>query len=453
MPVSYQKEHLLEKDSSRGITRGLDGRYERRSIGTDFLDFLGSLLRLALAPVVYPVRMVYQAITAPLTMSLILKLALLLFLLVASSIITILAVGTFYWSSSVGGPVDVEGWMVYGSTKQRLPHASVSLPQDKILEDMHYDVQVEMELVRPNKMNVDTDNFMLSLELRSLKDPGVVVISAAQPSLVPSPLPLSFLSIPSLLAQFLPPCVIPWPFRSLCPSRLLGSGRKQYQKVQQRRAKAGFMNSPLIRNIVPIKKDLMEGVILKPSQSSGSVVGSAFLSVGREDAFENSYTLDGRIMEIRTTGWVVVRFIPRPGGIRWLVSSHPLPPLLLLPPLSLSLSLSSSLFACIIMTLLQRSRRRTKATSKLDRKSLESTRRNDPFTDDNKLAKKDKSRLEEAWKQTNYEVPNKIVSEIKGLVSGDEASETGVASAEETIDSNHFFDEDSSKVTTDSEGE
>nr|ODN97664.1 hypothetical protein L204_03086 [Cryptococcus depauperatus CBS 7855] len=405
MPVSYQKEHLLEKDSSRGITRGLDGRYERRSIGTDFLDFLGSLLRLALAPVVYPVRMVYQAITAPLTMSLILKLALLLFLLVASSIFTILVVGTFYWSSSVGGPVDVE------------------------------------------------DNFMLSLELRSLKDPGVVVISAAQPSLVPSPLPLSFLSIPSLLAQFLPPCVIPWPFRSLCPSRLLGSGRKQYQKVQQRRAKAGFMNSPLIRNIVPIKKDLMEGVILKPSQSSGSVVGSAFLSVGREDAFENSYTLDGRIMEIRTTGWVVVRFIPRPAGIRWLVSSHPLPPLLLLPPLSLSLSLSSSLFACIIMTLLQRSRRRTKATSKLDRKSLESTRRNDPFTDDNKLAKKDKSRLEEAWKQTNYEVPNKIVSEIKGLVSGDEASETGVASAEETIDSNHFFDEDSSKVTTDSEGE
>nr|ODN88318.1 hypothetical protein L203_02930 [Cryptococcus depauperatus CBS 7841] len=418
MPVSYQKEHLLEKDSSRGITRGLDGRYERRSIGTDFLDFLGSLLRLALAPVVYPVRMVYQAITAPLTMSLILKLALLLFLLVASSIITILAVGTFYWSSSVGGPVDVEGWMVYKTETATCFY-----------------------------------NFMLSLELRSLKDPGVVVISAAQPSLVPSPLPLSFLSIPSLLAQFLPPCVIPWPFRSLCPSRLLGSGRKQYQKVQQRRAKAGFMNSPLIRNIVPIKKDLMEGVILKPSQSSGSVVGSAFLSVGREDAFENSYTLDGRIMEIRTTGWVVVRFIPRPGGIRWLVSSHPLPPLLLLPPLSLSLSLSSSLFACIIMTLLQRSRRRTKATSKLDRKSLESTRRNDPFTDDNKLAKKDKSRLEEAWKQTNYEVPNKIVSEIKGLVSGDEASETGVASAEETIDSNHFFDEDSSKVTTDSEGE
>lgn len=73
---------------------------------------------------------------------------------------------------------------------------------------------------------------------------------------------------------------------------------------------------------------------------------------------------------MRTTGWVVVRFVPRPTGIRWvalhravrelmsrwLLSAHPLPPLLILPPLSLTLALSSSLVAFSIISYIFRGR-------------------------------------------------------------------------------------------------
>lgn len=41
---------------------------------------------------------------------------------------------------------------------------------------------------------------------------------------------------------------------------------------------------------------------------------------------------------------------------RWLLSAHPLPPLLILPPLSLSLTLSSSLFAFLVISFVFRSK-------------------------------------------------------------------------------------------------
>ena len=75
---------------------------------------------------------------------------------------------------------------------------------------------------------------------------------------------------------------------------------------------------------------------------------------GREDTFEHASAASTGTREVKTTGWVVVRFIPRPTGIRWLLSSHPIPPLLLLPPIALGLTLSSSFFAFIVITYLAR---------------------------------------------------------------------------------------------------
>lgn len=76
---------------------------------------------------------------------------------------------------------------------------------------------------------------------------------------------------------------------------------------------------------------------------------------GREDAFDpSSPAAASGWREVKTTGWVVVRFVPRPTGIRWLLSSHPIPPLILLPPIALGLTLSSSFFAFVIITYLAR---------------------------------------------------------------------------------------------------
>ncbi|KAK8864363.1 hypothetical protein IAR55_001610 [Kwoniella newhampshirensis] len=344
---------------------------------TDFLDFLRSLGRLVLTPITFPLHVIHQTLTSPLTLSLILKLVLLSFLLLASSIFSVLAVAAFFWSWSIGGSIEVEGWLFYGSKNHRLPHTTVTIPLEKILEDLRYDVQVEMELVRPPRAMEETGNFMLSLEMRSLRDPNTVLINAAQPSLPPPPLS-STLSFPfiNLPLQYLPPCIVPWPFQSLCPSRLLGYGGKPDSKIRERRIKGGFAGPGNRKDVVPLRKDLMEGVLLKSSHAPETTVGSAFVSIGREDSFGE--TMDGGenckapLREVRTTGWVVVRFIPRPTGIRWLLASHPLPPLLLLPPVSLSLTLSSSLFAFVLITFLRRPKRSAmQPTKEIDNKTFE----------------------------------------------------------------------------------
>nr|XP_031863226.1 uncharacterized protein CI109_001098 [Kwoniella shandongensis]KAA5530298.1 hypothetical protein CI109_001098 [Kwoniella shandongensis] len=342
---------------------------------TDFLDFLRSLGKLALTPITFPLHVIHQTLTSPLTLSLILKLVLLSFLLLASSLFSVLAVAAFFWSWSIGGSVEVEGWLFYGSKNHRLPHTTVAIPLEKILEDLRYDVQVEMELVRPPKAMEETGNFMLSLELRSLRDPKTVIINAAQPSLPPPPLSsalaFSYIDLP---LQYLPPCIIPWPFRSFCPSRLLGYGGKPNSKIRERRIKGGFAGTGNRKDVVPLKKDLMEGVLLRSSHAPESNVGSAFVSIGREDTFgeESGESCKTPIREVRTTGWVVVRFVPRPTGIRWLLASHPLPPLLLLPPVSLSLTLSSSLFAFALITFLRRPKQKpSKSTKAIDNKTTE----------------------------------------------------------------------------------
>lgn len=134
--------------------------------------------------------------------------------------------------------------------------------------------------------------------------------------MAPSPLPESFITLPSLATRFIPPCILPWPFRSFCPSKIIGYGDPVDQKVLQRRAKAGFLELASTKDIVPLRKDLMEGVLLKPSSAPESVIGSIFLSIGREDSFTGDTEGESHSREVKTTGWVVVRFIPRPSGIR-----------------------------------------------------------------------------------------------------------------------------------------
>lgn len=151
----------------------------------------------------------------------------------------------------------------------------------------------------------------------------------------------------------------------------------------QRRVNAGFLGPASTKNIVPLRKDLIEGVFLKPSRAPESVVGSVSLNIGREDSFMGDYESESRSKEVKTTGWVLVRFIPRPSGIRlvfflidyqpkslltcgrWFISVHPLPSLLLLPPLSLSLALLSSIFGCAMITIIRRKPKPSKSTKSL----------------------------------------------------------------------------------------
>lgn len=81
------------------------------------------------------------------------------------------------------------------------------------------------------------------------------------------------------------------------------------------------------------------------------------MHTGRDDAGDQSHR------EVRTTGWVVVRFVPHPTGLRRLLTSNPLPPLLILPPLALVLTVSSALLAFLVISCCTRSRREKRAAA------------------------------------------------------------------------------------------
>ncbi|KAK1924178.1 hypothetical protein DB88DRAFT_270075 [Papiliotrema laurentii] len=347
----------------------------KRQTDDDFVDFLRKLLRLALSPVTVPLKLIQATLTSPLTVSLVLKLALLGVLTLASAVFSVLAVGAWWYSWGTGGAVEVEGWLMYGSKSHRTPHVLIPLPHERFQEDLRYDVQVEMELVRPLRGQEEMGNFMLSVQLRSAKDPELTVIGASQPSLPPPPRQTSLIPYDLFPVHLLPPCIIPWPFRSLCPSRLLGYGKGPAKRVQNRRAR-GFVSPASGRDVVLLRKELMEGVIVKPSRGGEVEVGYAFVSVGREDSFaedSDPASCKSQPREVRTTGWVVVHFVPRPTGIRWLLSAHPLPPLLLLPPLSLTLTLSSSLFAFLVISFVFRNKTPPSKTKKHDHRDRHST--------------------------------------------------------------------------------
>lgn len=88
--------------------------------------------------------------TSPLTISVVIKGILATLLVLASAAFSTLAVGAFWWSWGIGGNVEIEGWLTYGSRAIRTPHATLQLPLGKFQEDLPYDVQVELELVRPS---------------------------------------------------------------------------------------------------------------------------------------------------------------------------------------------------------------------------------------------------------------------------------------------------------------
>ncbi|RSH78164.1 uncharacterized protein EHS24_002623 [Apiotrichum porosum] len=317
---------------------------------SDFVEFLHSLLDIAFTPITYPLRLIRDILTSPLTISVVLKAVLVVVLVVSSAVFSFLAVGAFWWSWGTGGNVEVEGWLVYGSRTHRTPHALLALPLDRFQEDLPYDVQVELELVRPNRDSDDMGNFMVTLELRSHRSPETVIIRASQPSLPPPPLPPSVVYVPSLPTRLIPPCLLPWPFRGLCPSRLLGYSGVPTAKIKERRRK-GTLASPARGNeVVLLTKELVEGATVLPGRGDHTV-GAAFVSIGREDEDMGSRFYH----EVKTTGWVVVRFIPHPTGIRWLLTSNPIPPLILLPPLSLTLTISSALIGFIIISWFGRS--------------------------------------------------------------------------------------------------
>lgn len=101
--------------------------------------------------ITYPLRVIRNVVTSPLTITVVLKALLAVFLVLASAVFSILAVGAFWWSWGTGGSVEVEGWLIYGSRAHRTPHALMTLPVDRFQEDLPYDVQVELELVRPTR--------------------------------------------------------------------------------------------------------------------------------------------------------------------------------------------------------------------------------------------------------------------------------------------------------------
>jgi len=137
-------------------------------------------------------------------------------------------------------------------------------------------------------------NFMLAVELRSFRNPQLTVIGASQPvscilsklisaheqSLPPSALPSSLISLPSFPTYLLPPCVLPWPVRSLCPSRLLGYDDRTISTLKHRRRKGGFASPAKGKEVVLLKKELMDAVLLKPARGGEAVVGAVYVSIG-----------------------------------------------------------------------------------------------------------------------------------------------------------------------------
>lgn len=82
---------------------------------------------------------------------------------------------------------------------------------------------------------------------------------------------------------------------------------------------------------------------------------------------------------------------------RWLLSAHPLPPLLLLPPLSLTLTLSSSLFAFLIITYIARPKNQDKSKARID------SGREGPMTEEALLEEKRKRTFEDKDREERRE--------------------------------------------------
>jgi len=116
---------LIPSNPPRGIRRPTPAKIQE----SDFSVFLHRLVTLALSPyasetwclgwklidrINIPLRVVSRTLRSPLTVSLVLRLILLGFLVLSSAVFSILAVGAFWYSWGTGGTVEVEGWLTYG---------------------------------------------------------------------------------------------------------------------------------------------------------------------------------------------------------------------------------------------------------------------------------------------------------------------------------------------------
>ncbi|BEI89145.1 uncharacterized protein CcaverHIS019_0205070 [Cutaneotrichosporon cavernicola] len=322
------------------------------SPNSDFVEFVHRVLDICFSPITFPIRVIRDILTPPLTISVVIKGILAVLLILASAAFSTLAVGAFWWSWGVGGNVEVEGWLTYGSRTIRTPHATLQLPVDRFQEDLPYDVQVELELVRPSQSSEEMGNFMVTLDLRSLRAPEVSIVHVSQPSLPPPPLKTSLVSLPSIPTWYIPPCVIPWPFRSFCPSRVFGYAGVPDARIKERRRRGSLVSPARGNEVVLLTKELIEGTVINPGRGD-LAIGSAFVSIGRDDT--NLEAPGARYhREVRTTGWVVVRFVPHPTGLRWLMTANPLPPLIILPPVSFSLTVVSALIGFLVISFMGR---------------------------------------------------------------------------------------------------
>lgn len=191
------------------------------------------------------------------------------------------------------------------SKTHRTPHSLIPLPTNRFQEDLRYDVQVEMELVRPARGSVEMGESpvaQLSDARRQLYALPRATFAAQRglgdhhrrpagesptrselirdQSLPPPALPASILVFPTIPLSYLPPCIIPWPFRSFCPSRLLGYGHRTDSKIKERKTKGMFASPAKGKDVVLLTKELMEGVVLTPSRGGEASIGSVFVSIG-----------------------------------------------------------------------------------------------------------------------------------------------------------------------------
>lgn len=95
----------------------------------------------------------------------------------------------------------------------------------------------------------------------------------------PPPLATGFVSLPPYPAALLPPCIIPWPFRFLCPSRVFGYAAVPHARIKERRRKGSLMPPARGSEVVLMTKELLEGVVLRPGRGDAGV-GAVFVSIG-----------------------------------------------------------------------------------------------------------------------------------------------------------------------------
>lgn len=153
-------------------------------------------------------------------------------------------------------------------------------------------------------------NFMIWLDILSEKTnkPIRTISQPCLPALPYTPAPLlsrllTLLPIPRTPSSLFLPSLNP--FKLLCSS----TDNRLQHRPRERAAKDTYL---LTRPMITGERD---GLVIRPRRGGDRVVGGVKVSIGREDGF-GGVAGSGSGKEVMTTGWVVVRFIERPRGVR-----------------------------------------------------------------------------------------------------------------------------------------